>query len=114
MNLSLTKYDSGSVVERMSEKEAEAWSIEREQGQFRWILKRSLVYGIIGFSIWGLVFWLLELSSRLSLFWLMFYIAVEIGTFYALWDQKEQKYWQHTIDESLTEPPKESFLNFED
>lgn len=97
----------------MSEKEAEAWSVERAQGQFPWILKRSLIFGIIGFSISGLTFWLLNMGSRLSFFWLIFYIVLDIGTFYALWDQKEQKYWQYTMDEALIEPPKESFLNFE-
>lgn len=113
MQLSLFKKGNDPDIERMSDKKAEDWSLEREKGQFQWILKRSLVYGVIGFSIWGLLSWLLNLDSRLSLFWLIFSIASELGICFSLWDQKEEKYWQYIKDKALTEPPKESFLNYD-
>lgn len=113
MQLSLFEKDNDRDIERISDEEAEDWSLEREQGQFQWILKRSLVYGIIGFPILGLIYWLLNLGDRLSLFWLIFSIASELGIFFSLWDQKEEKYWQYIKDKALTEPPKESFLNYE-
>jgi hypothetical protein len=110
---SLFKAENESDVGLISPEEAQAWAIERGQGQWRWVAKKSVVYGVLGFMIWGLLYSLLNVSGRISFSWLMIFIAMEVYTFFFQWDQKEREYFQHVKNAILNEPPKETFLNFE-